>query len=61
MHIACTVNQHRHYLRCERCGVIDQTVAGTPVRNGPPWRPTCAQCSTKLRRMAAAMRSEMAS
>jgi hypothetical protein len=40
-------------MTCARCGVTDGTVAQTINRDGVPWPPTCAHCSTKVARMAA--------
>ena len=45
----CPPEAHRHTLTCARCGVSDQTVAQTIVRNGVPWPATCARCSADIR------------
>lgn len=47
-------DKHAH---CARCGVADATVAATPVRDGKPWPPTCAECTTKMRRIRAVERA----
>lgn len=60
----CPPEAHRHTLTCARCGVSDQTVAQTIVRNGVPWPATCASCSADIReksnRIAALERIERA-
>jgi len=49
----CPTVLHRHILTCARCGVTDETVAQTIVRNGTPWPPTCARCSADVRAKSA--------
>lgn len=49
----CPNTPHRHQMTCSRCGVSDQTVAQTIVRNGVPWPPTCSMCSADIREKSA--------
>jgi len=49
----CPQGMHRHAMTCARCGVSDQTVAQTIVRDGKPWPPTCSGCAAVIRAKSA--------
>lgn len=49
----CPPEAHRHILTCARCGVSDQTVAQTIVRDGAPWPPVCSGCAAAIRAKSA--------